>query len=157
MPARRRPRKPVSPESSARERALSALALARREGYSLRRASDLARTDPRTVRRYVGSALAKQGGRWKARPFDRIPREMTALTPEGPVTVVVRDSRTASRIAEHRVAVTEYAERGDETRLQRLGRIRIRVQGEELDLVTDPIRIDRLAAGGELHYELYRH
>jgi DNA-binding CsgD family transcriptional regulator len=152
---RLRPRKPLAPDSSPRERALDALAL-RRRGYSLRRAADLARTDPRTVRRHVGSALRKNGGRWVASPFDRIPREMTVLTTRGPEVYVIRDSRTASLIAEHANAAGRYVERGDDSRLRRLPRRRFRVNGEDIDLAVDPVRLDRLAQGGELHYELYR-
>lgn len=156
MSSPRRPRKPLDPASSSRERALDALAVARREGYSLRRASDLARTDPRTVRRYVGSAFVKSGGRWRATHRDRLAREMTLLTPGGPVQVVVRDSRTASAIAAHRVALTAYLEPPfDDSRLKVLKRKRVRVSGEDYELVTDPIRIDRLGKGGELDYDIY--
>lgn len=153
-PKGRRKRKP--PESTPRERALDALALTRR-GYSLRRASDLARTDPRTVRRHVGSALRKPGARWRPSRFDRIPREMTVVTPDGPEAVLIRDSRTASLLAEHANAVAAYIERGDEEPLRRLRRTTVRIRGRPVALETDPVRLDRLAAGGELHFELYRH
>ena len=156
MPPGRKPRKSLAPDSTPRERSLDALAL-RRRGYSLRRAADLARTDPRTVQRHVGSALRKEGGRWVARPFDRIPREMTVLTPSGPEVVTIRDSRTASLLAEHANAVAVYIERGDEEPLGRLRRRRVQIRGQPVDLAIDPVRLDRLAAGGELHYELYRH
>jgi hypothetical protein len=156
MTRRLRPRKPLSPDSTPRERALDALAL-RRRGYSLQRASGLARTDPRTVLRHAGVAFRKEGGRWAARPFDRIPREMTVLTPAGPEAVTVRDSRTASLLAEHANAVAAYIESGDEEPLRTLRRRRVRIRGQPVVLETDPVRLDRLAAGGELHYELYRH
>ena len=156
MNKRLRPRKPLAPDSTPRERSLDALALQRR-GYSLRRAADLARTDPRTVLRHAGAAFRKEGGRWVARPFDRIPREMTVLTPAGPEAVTVRDSRTASFIAEHANAVAAYVESGDEEPLRTLRRRRIQIRGQPVVLETDPVRLDRLAAGGELHYELYRH
>lgn len=155
MTKRKRPRKTLAAESDPRDRALEALALARR-GYSLRRAAGIARTDPRTVRRHVGTAFRKEGRRWAPTRFDRIAREMTVLTREGPVVVVVRDSRTASLLAAHANAVRAYIETGDEERLRRLRRRRIRVGGEEIALVTDPVVLDRLAAGSELHYELYR-
>lgn len=151
-----RPRKPLDPASTPRERSLDALAL-RRRGYSLRRAADLARTDPRTVLRHAGAAFRKEGRKWVARPFDRIPRVMTVLTPTGPEVVTVRDSRTASLIAEHANAVAAYIERGDEGPLRRLRRRSIQLRGQPVVLSTDPVRLDRLAAGGELHYELYRH
>jgi hypothetical protein len=156
MPTRRKPRKPLAGDSSPRERSLYVLSL-QRHGYSLRRAADLARTDPRTVLRHAGVALKKQGGRWAARPFDRIPREMTVLTPAGPVEVTVRDSRTASLLAEQANAVRAYRDSGDEGPLRRLRRRRVQIRGQPVDLETDPVRLDRLAAGGELHYELYRH
>jgi hypothetical protein len=82
---------------------------------------------------------------------------MTVLTPTGPEVVTVRDSRTASLIAEHANAVAAYIERGDEGPLRRLRRRSIQLRGQPVVLSTDPVRLDRLAAGGELHYELYRH
>jgi hypothetical protein len=153
MPRRRRP---IPPDSSPRERALDVLALMRRQGLSLRGASDLARTDPRTVRRHAGQALRRGGRRWAATPYDRIPREMTALTHDGPVAVIVRDSRTASLLASHANAVARYVERGDEDALRPFrGRI-VRIRGQPVALETDPTHLDRLARGAELSYELYR-
>ena len=154
VPKRRSPRKPLSPNSSARERSLDALAL-RRRGFSLRHASDLARTDPRTVRRYVGTALHKEGGRWVASPFDRIPREMTVLTATGPELVVVRDSRAASKLAAQMAAVTRYRNKGDERLLRELGRSSVTVDGRTYRLQLDANTLDRLIEGAELHYELY--
>jgi len=154
--SRRKLRKLLDPDSTPRERSLDALALQRR-GYSLRRASDLARTDPRTVRHHVGGALRKDGGRWVARPFDRIPREMTVLTASGPVVMTIRDSRTASLIAAHANAARKYVELGDEEPLRRLRRKEIQVGGRRVRLARDPPLLDRLAAGGEVHYELYPH
>jgi hypothetical protein len=153
---RHRPHKRLPADSSPRERALDALALTRR-GHSLRSAADLTRTDPRTVRRHAGSAFRKQGSRWVPTKFDRIPREMTALTSTGPREVTIRDSRTASLLAEHSNAVRAYLHNGDEGPLRQLRRTSIRIRGQPVALATDPIRLDRLAEGGELHYELYRH
>jgi len=153
---RRKVRKPIPLDSTPRERALAALALTRREGISLRRAADLTWTDPRTVRRHAGSAFRKAGGRWRPSPFDRLPRAMTAMTPAGPLALVIRDSRSASLLAEHANAVAAYVETGDEGPLRRLRRRSVRIRGQPVELVTDPARIDRLAAGAELHFELYR-
>jgi hypothetical protein len=154
---RLRARKPLPADSTPRERALDALALTRRERLSLRRAADLTRTDPRTVLRHAGVAFRKEGSRWSARPFDRIPREMNVLTDNGPEWMVIRDSRTASLVAEHANAVRLYLRYGDEAPLRQLPRHSFRLDGREVVLETDPVRLDRLAAGGELHYELYRH
>lgn len=145
---------PLRPE--AHERALDALALTRRQGWSLTRASRMVRSDPRTVRRHLGGALRKEGSRWRPRPFDRIPRPMRVMTVTGPTLVVVRDSRTASLIAEHSNAVQHYLRTGDDGRLRRLRRKHFQIDGERIALVVSPTRIDRLAEGAELHYELYR-
>lgn len=156
MTRRPRPRKPLDPDSTPLERALDALARARREGQSLREASRLARTDPRTVRRHVGSAFRKSGGRWRPTAYDRIPRAMTVLTREGPALEVITDSRTASLLGHHANAVARYIETGDESVARFRPRV-IRIRGQPVELETDLDRLDRLAKGGELHYELYRH
>lgn len=150
----RRRMAPLRPE--AHERALDALALTRREGMSLTAAARMVRTDPRTVRRHVGQAFRRHGHRWRPRPFDRIPRGMTVMTPEGPTLVVIRDSRSASLVAQHANAVQHYLLTGDDSRLRKLRRKRLQVDGELLALVVSPNRIDRLADGAEIHFELYR-
>ncbi len=109
------------------------------------------------MRRHAGQAFRRPGGRWVPTAFDRIPREMTALTPAGPVEITVRDSRTASLLAEHANAVRTYRDFGDEEPLGKLRRRVIRIRGQPVVLETDPVRLDRLAEGGELHFELYRH
>ena len=143
-------------DPAARERSLDALALARREGLSLSRASRLTRTTPRTVLRHAPSGFRKDGRRYRPTPFDRIPREMTLLTDRGPIDVTVRDSRTASALAEHANAVRLYRDAGDDWGLRGLRRRAIQVHGRRIELPTDPLELDRLIAGGELHYELYR-
>lgn len=144
-----------SNESGARERALDALALSRRDGISLSRAARLTGVDRRTVLRHAGRGFERRGRRWHPRPFDRIPRAMRVLTPSGPTLVVVRDSRTASLLARHANAIQHYSLTGDTALLERLPRRSIRVGGKEVALVTAPQQIDRLAEGAELHYELY--
>ena len=81
---------------------------------------------------------------------------MRVLTDRGPTLAVVRDSRTASHIAEHSNAVHHYIRTGDNSRLRRLRRKWVQIDGERIALVTSPQLIDRLAEGAELHYELYR-
>lgn len=144
-------------DQAAHERALDALALARREGLSLAEASRLTGLSPEVVLREAGAGFRREGGRWVARPFDRLPREMAVLTATGPEWVMIRDSRTASLVAAHANAVRAYVQHGDEEPLRRLPRRGIRVGGRTIALETDPVRLDRLAGGGELHYELYRH
>jgi hypothetical protein len=152
MALRRRSR---PPDPEVRERALDALALSRRRGISLTRAAKLTGTTRRTVLRHVGHGFRREGRRWAPRQFDRIPREVTVLTSLGPIPVVVRDSRTASLIAEHANAVRHYLHTGDPGRLEGLPRRSFQLGGRRFPLVTDEDVIDRLAEGGELHYELY--
>jgi hypothetical protein len=145
----------VHDDPDARERALDALALSRREGYSLSRSARLTRTTPRTVLRYAGQGWRRERRRWRPKAFDRIPRPMRVLTDDGPVELEL-DSRQATIVARHANAVDEYLQSGDETALRPFrGRV-ITVDGVAYRLATDPYRLDRLAAGGELHYELYR-
>ncbi len=149
-------RKPLPPGSTPEERAFDALALTRREGLSLRAAARTARTDPRTVLRHAGRAFRKRGHRWAPTAWDRYPRPMAALSTSGPVDVVVRDSRTARLLGEHANAVRVYVETGDERPLRKLRRRVIRIRGQPIELATDPLTLDRLAAGGALEFELYR-
>ena len=143
-------------DPEARERALDALARSRRDEVSLTRSARLTRTTPRTVLRYAGPGFEREGRRWAPRPFDRLPRTMTVLTERGPMEVITRDSRTSSHLAEHANAVRRYLETGDRTALRTLKRKDLQIGGHRFNLPTDPAVLDRLAAGGELHYELYR-
>jgi hypothetical protein len=152
---RRRPQTGRS-DPFARERALDALALARRQGLSLSQAARITGTTPRTVLRHAGRGFRRDGHRWTPKTFDRIPRDMAVLTADGPTVVTIRDSRTASLVAEHSNAVRHYLHTGDGLRLVGLRRRAFTHQGERIQLVSDLDVIDRLAAGSELHYEVYR-
>jgi len=141
-------------QAEARERALAALALMRREKKSLSAAASNKDTTPATVRRYVGSALRQEhaGGRYRATAYDRIPRKVKLATPEGETPVTVRDSRTASRIGEHRSALGAYV-RGDSSALAKFKGMSFRAGGQTHTFMTDPAEIAHLAAGGELPVE----
>ncbi|MGH2361567.1 MAG: hypothetical protein ACRDGM_13625 [bacterium] len=75
---------------------------------------------------------------------------MAELVGTSPATV------SRSLLAEHSNAVQHYLRTGDTARLKRLRRKRVQVDGEQIALVMSPQRLDRLAEGAELHYELYR-
>jgi hypothetical protein len=130
--------------------------MARREGYSLRTAARMARTDSRTVLRHVGGAFRLVDDRYVPTEFDRIPREMNVLTVAGPVAGVVRDSRIASELAYHANAVGRYLATGDEEGLQPYRGRHVLIGRRRYELAADPVLLDRLAAGGEITYELYR-
>src|SRR5439155_20612577 len=91
----RRPREGFSQKSSvrsqvARERALAALAAIRR-GASLSDAAKENGVTPRTVKRYVGSALVQDraGGRIRATREDRLVRYLVIPGPRGPIEITV--------------------------------------------------------------------
>ncbi len=98
----------------------------------------------------------RRGHRYVPKPFDRIPRDMTVLTEDGPEEVVVRDSRTATALAEHANAVRRYRDQGDPSALESLRRRSVVIGGRHYELVTDQAVLDWLIAGSELSYELYR-
>ncbi len=79
------------------------------------------------------------------------------LTPDGPTYLVVPDLDDRSAIAKHTNAVARYVETGISRDVKRFrGTYLLLVDGDRLEFVTDLATIDRLAEGGELHYELYR-
>jgi hypothetical protein len=137
-------------EREARARSLDALRIMRRDGRSLSRAARLAGTTPGTVRRYTAGAMERsKGGRFTARPGDRLLRVMNVLSTDGHVTAVVRGSRGASLVAEHANATQRYLATGDIKVLAPFkGK---RVAG--LTLETNPDRIEAFALSGELDFE----
>jgi hypothetical protein len=80
---------------------------------------------------------------------------MNVLAPDGPVLVLVRDSRAASKIGDQGVAVKRYRDKGDDRGLRALGASSITVHGRKYQLQLDTDTLDRLIEGAELHYELY--
>lgn len=145
-------------EIEARERALATLASMRRENLSLTAAAGSVGIDPRTVLRYVGSAL-RQGpdGEYRAVPHDSIPRTLHFITPSGTVPITVADSRTASRIAEHMNAVRSFTHRGDSSALEGFRGESFEASGVTYEFITDLATLSRLADAGELAIEgLYR-
>lgn len=146
-------------EAHARDRALAAVARMRRDNLSLRAAAKTEGTDPATVRRYAGSALkqARRGARFRVTAYDRIARTLNLLTPQGTRAVTVRDSRTASRIAEYMNAIRTYVNTGDPSVLARFRGKSFRAGGVIHSFVTDPRTLDKLADAGVLAIEgLYR-
>ncbi len=146
-------------EAQARERALAGVARMRRNGSSLSAAAEAEGTRPSTVRRYAGSALRQErpGARYRATAYDRIARTLNFPTPQGALPVTVRDSRTASRIAEHMNAVRIYVNTGDSSALDRFKAKTFQTGGKTYTFITDPATLARLADAGALVIEgLYR-
>lgn len=140
-------------ERQARDRALEAVQLMRRDGLSLSRAAKQAGTTPNAVRRHAGSALEPVGGRYRAKPYDRLVREMHVLTARGVIVVPVRDSRSATKIASYMSAVDHYLRTGDDRRLRRFRGQGVWVEKRFYPFITDLDTLDRLASAGEVSFE----
>src|SRR5438445_596157 len=119
---------PRAKDGSTRERALDALSIARRRQQDLDEIAPLVGLTPSEVLREVEAGFERRGGRWIAKPRDRIPREMTVLTAAGPRSSVIRDSRIASLVAQHHNAVRHYIETGDTSWLEPFRHRRIHVR-----------------------------
>jgi hypothetical protein len=79
------------------------------------------------------------------------------LTPDGPVVAIVHNVRVRSEISRHLNAVRRYIETGDARRLRAFKGLRFGLDDDtQLEFVTDPATLDRLAEGSALHFELYR-
>lgn len=143
---------------AARERALEALGLMRSEGLSLRGAAERVGTTPRTVHKYVGPALRKEGRKYRAAERDDLLRPLALLTPEGNRRVWVRSSRDARLIAQYQNAVRLYIRTGDDSGLARFERAGIRdASGAWWPFVTDRELVKRLGSAGVLSFEsIYR-
>lgn len=141
------------------ERALQVVSRVR-HGESLSRASKDLSISVDTVRRYTGSALERDGGgRWRAKPSDRLYRRMRWLDSRGQTTVELANSKEASKLSAYWNAVEHYLMTGDDRSLRRFRQMRLRTrQKATLGFVTDPDQLDRLAYAGQLAFEdLYEH
>jgi hypothetical protein len=138
-------------ELETRRAAFHALDLMRK-GVPLAKAARLAGTTSAAVVSHVGQALERKGGRWVARPADRLLRVMQVLAVGGVEhRVVVRGSRIASLVGGHWWAIRHYLETGDTSRLDRFRGTR--VLGYELE--TDLDVIDAWAPRGGVDVEKY--
>ncbi len=137
-------------ERAARDRALEALSLMRREGVSLTHAASLAGTTPNTLFRYAATALRRhRGGRLKARPTDRLFRRMRLLADEGVIDIDVRSSRRATWIGEYWNAVHHFLATGDDSRLRPFAGKSVGAQRFE----TDADSVELWARRGVLDFE----
>lgn len=126
----------------------------RSDGLSLSQASRAAGTTSNAVRRYAGSALTQTaGGRFKVKASDRLVRPMLVPTPDGPITLDVRDSRSASLLGRYWSAVGDYLDHGQTDGLQSLRGRSVTVKGRKYQLITDPSELDRLGDAGELAFD----
>jgi hypothetical protein len=81
--ARRRASPRNKREAQVLEKVLAAPSLSRREKLDLRIAAKIEGTRVSTILRYAPSALEKRKGKYRVKPFDRIPHPLTVIGPKG--------------------------------------------------------------------------
>ena len=131
------------------------LSTMRTEGVSLRRAAQEHAISPQTVLRHAGPALRKTpSGKYKARASDKLLRVLITPQPGGLMEVVIRDSRSATILAEHSNAVQNFLQTGDGSELESFdGQYIIDAEGNRIYLLTDLDELERLGAAGVLSFE----
>jgi len=148
-------RKPNDGISETRNRALAALGQMRRGHLSLSEASRLEHIKPSTVRRYVGSAIRqdKPGGRFRATSGDTLRRDLQILTVNGLTVIQVYGSKNARFIANYLNAVSEYLRTGKREKLDFFKGKTVKVNGKNVELITDPAMLSPLAEADVLHFD----
>lgn len=136
-------------------RVLDALSEKRRNPkLSLSAAAKHTGTTVKTIRSYAGPALEIRSGRIDVKPVDRIGRKLQILTPKGLESVLVRNSRDASRISKHHHAVRHaLLTFGTDTHaLKRFEGKTLKAGGKTYTFVTDYRTITRLARAGDVNF-----
>jgi hypothetical protein len=140
---------------TARNRALVALGRMRREHLSLSQACRQEHIKPATFRRYVGSAVRqdKPGGRFRATAGDSFRRDVQIPTAHGPAVISIRGSKNARFIANYLNAISEYLRTGKQAKLDFFKGKSVKVNGRNVELVTDPAILLQLAEADVLHLD----
>jgi hypothetical protein len=127
----------------------------RSEGVSLSKAAKEFAVDSRNVVDLAKAALRKQNnGRYVAKKADKLLRVLVVPSPDGLKEVVVRDSETASKIAQYSDAVQKYLRTGDTARLTKFKRLKLKdANGKRISLLVDVVELNRLGSAGVLTFE----
>ena len=143
-----------------RSDSLEVLGIMRRDGLNLETAIRIFKKEnpgnpisPNAVVKYVGRGLEKRGGRWAAKRYDRIMRPMMIPTSHGVIEKEVRDSRSASKIANRWNEIRDFLATGDASQLRRSGNEYVQSGKVRYRLLTDPETIEKLADFGEFRFE----
>jgi hypothetical protein len=105
-------------EAQILEKVLAAVSLSRRENLPLRITAKIEGTRVSTIRRYAPSAIEKRKGEYRVKRFDLIPRILNAVDSKGMRPLVVRSSRSASKVARYMNAVRTLIHKGDASGLK---------------------------------------
>jgi len=147
-------------EEIERAKALEALSMmrARRNRISMRTAIERVGITRAAMLRWTRPALIQRRGRWEAKPWDRLPRTMRFLDQFGLIEVEIRDSRTATRLAQWWYAVDRLLRTGDASWLKYLRGKSFASRGVRYHFITDPDLLRTLSLVGEVTFEdLYAH
>ena len=139
----------------ARNRALHALALMRREKLSLSEACRLEHIKPATLLRHAGRAIRQDnaGGRYRATASDRLRREVQIPSALGQTTISISGSKSATEIAEYQNAVARYLRKGDASKLRQFQGKKVGIGKNKVELITDPASLSSLALAGALQFD----
>ena len=137
------------------ERVISTVAKMRTEKVSLTQASRETGINPRTVRRWGGSALRKRSnGTYTAKPSDNLLRLVLIPTPDGPREIAVRGSKQVRLLAEYWNALHRYLQTGDAKKLKSFeGKQITDADGVAIPLSVDLPALNRLGSAGVLSFE----
>src|SRR5207248_7426203 len=108
-----------------RQRALDALALARRESIDFAAAARREGIQAEGAAWWLGDVARRERGRWRVAAADRLYRPMYAYSAVGAIPLDVRGSRAASTVGSYLNAVSHYLNTDDESRLARFRGVRI--------------------------------
>jgi hypothetical protein len=134
------------------ENATHVVSKMRSENISLTKAAREYGLTPKAVLARAGSALRKtKSGRYVARPSDKLLR---VLKLPGQIEVAVRDSATASKIAEYWDAVDKFVGTGDSSKLKKFRRLKLLDEkGKRIKLLTDLAELQTMGSAGVLSFE----
>jgi lambda repressor-like predicted transcriptional regulator len=136
-------------------RAVHVIARMRSEKVSLTKASRESGLNPKVIQALAGSALRKtKGGRYVAKPSDKLLRVLVIPGSQGLTEIAVRGSDVASSIAEYSDAVQRYMRTGDSSRLKKFKRLKLLDEkGNRIKLLTDLAELQKLGSAGVLSFE----
>jgi hypothetical protein len=126
-------------------RARQARQLMLRAGMSRGRAAREAGTTPRTMERYLGPTVEKQGRRWRAKPGGRLYSYVWVPTSSG-MRRLVATEREANLARAYKDALWRYVTQNDDAELSKFEGASI--AGYTLE--TDPALIEEMIDRGEL-------
>jgi hypothetical protein len=140
-------------QTLAHQKALAALRRMRRENLSLAKATRLEHIKPNTFLRHVGSAVHRSGAgkRWKPSKSDTLAARMRILTPQGPVSEIVRGLLERQRLARYEIALRKFRAGEDGAEEELLQYQGLTVAGHVL--VTDLNLLIQLEEAGQLDFD----